>query len=238
MPQTRTEVIAAPGQGEFAGYTVVPDAGSGPGLLVIQEIFGISPYLKDVCDRVAALGYVAMAPDLYWRIAPGISIDEHDPDALRKGLGYGGRLDFKGAVDDTIAALGHLRAMPEVAAAGGKAGVMGFCLGGGISYQVAAGADPDCAISYYGSAVPDALGVAGEIRCPILFHFGRDDPYLNLERQAAIREAFAGNPLAEFHDHEAGHAFDNHRSAIFSVPEAAAEAWGQTQAFLREKLPL
>jgi|SRR5579872_5381727 len=239
MPEMRTEMIVAPGGGQFAGHTVVPDAGSGPGLLVIQEIFGVSPYIREVCDRVAALGYVAMAPDLYWRIAPGVSIDEQDPDALQQGLGYGGRLDFEAAVGDAVAALQHLRGLPEVAAAGGRAGVMGFCLGGGISYRVAAAADPDCAISYYGSAVPDALGLAGQIACPILFHFGLEDQYLNRERQAAVQKAFAGNPLAEFHHHEgAGHAFDNHNSAMFSHPEAAAAAWGQTRAFLRERLPV
>lgn len=239
MPAVRTETITAPDGGEFSAHTVLPDSGSGPGLLVIQEIFGISPYIKDVCDRVADLGYVAMAPDLYWRITPGVSIDEQDPDALRKGMGYGGRLDFEAAVGDAAASLSHLRSLPEVVASGGKAGVMGFCLGGGISYQVAAAADPDCAISYYGSAVPDALGLAGDIHCPILFHFGLEDQYLTRERQGAVREAFDGNPLAEFHDHEgAGHAFDNHNSAMFSHPGAAAEAWAQTQEFLRQKLPV
>ncbi|HEU5003071.1 MAG TPA: dienelactone hydrolase family protein [Actinomycetota bacterium] len=239
MTTVRSETIAIPGRGEFTAHTVVPDAGSGPGLLIIQEIFGVSPYIKDVCDRVAALGYVAMAPDLYWRITPGVSIDEQDPDALQRAMGYGGRLDFEGAVGDAVASLKHLKALPEVQAGGGKAGVMGFCLGGGISYRVAAAADPACAISYYGSAVPDALGVAGDIHCPILFHFGLEDNYLTVGRQAAVREAFAGNALAEFHDHEgAGHAFDNHNSPRFSHPRAAAEAWEQTKDFLRQKLPV
>ncbi|MGH2717311.1 MAG: dienelactone hydrolase family protein, partial [Actinomycetota bacterium] len=94
MPQARTETVTVPGRGEFSAHTVLPDSGSGPGLLVIQEIFGISPYIRDVCDRVAALGYVAMAPDLYWRITPGISIDEQDPSALQQAMGYRGRLDL------------------------------------------------------------------------------------------------------------------------------------------------
>lgn len=239
MPEARTEIITLPDGGQFSAHTVVPEAGSGPGLLIIQEIFGISPYIKDVCERVAALGYVALAPDLYWRITPGVSIDEQDPDALKRAMGYMGQLDFEGAVGDAVAALEHLKGLAEVQASGGKAGVMGFCLGGGISYLVAAAADPDCAISYYGSAVPDALGLAGDISCPILFHFGLEDNYLTVERQKAVRDAFAGNPLAEFHDHEgAGHAFDNSNSPMFSHPEAAAGAWVETKEFLAEKLPV
>src|SRR6266853_6899958 len=108
MTQKRTETIQAADGGEFAGHLVIPDAGSGPGLLVIQEIFGVSPYIRDVCDRVAALGYVALAPDLYWRIEPGVSIDEQDPDALERGVAYMSRLDFEKAVDDAVAALAHL----------------------------------------------------------------------------------------------------------------------------------
>jgi carboxymethylenebutenolidase len=239
MPQYRTEVLRTADGGEFSGYAAVPDAGSGPGLLIVQEIFGISPYIRSVCDRVADLGYVALAPDLYWRIESGVAIDEADPGALEQAFGYMGRLDFEQAVADAVTALAHLRAMPEVASAGGRAGVMGFCLGGGISYRVAAAADPDCAVSYYGSAVPAALGLAPDVTCPILFHFGLADQYLTLDKQEAVRGAFAGRANAEFHEHAgANHAFDNDNAPMFHHAAAAAAAWEQTQAFLREQLPV
>jgi carboxymethylenebutenolidase len=150
-----------------------------------------------------------------------------------------GRLNFEAAVVDATAALAHLKQLPEVLAAGGRAGDMGFCLGGRISFRVAAAADPDCAVSYYGSAVPGSLAVAGDITCPVLFHFGLEDQYLTVDKQQAVKAAFAGNPAAEFHHHAgAGHAFDNHKSAMFSHPGAAAEAWEQTAAFLSERLPV
>jgi dienelactone hydrolase len=114
-----------------------------------------------------------------------------------------GRLNFEAAVVDATAALAHLKQLPEVLAAGGRAGVMGFCLGGRISFRVAAAADPDCAVSYCGSAVPGSLAVAGDITCPILFHFGLEDQYLTVDKQQAVKAAFAGNPAAELHDHAA-----------------------------------
>src|SRR5438552_18841081 len=105
--------------------------------------------------------------------APESPIEEKDSDGLQRAFGYVGQLDFAKAADDATAALEHLRGLPEVA--GGKAGILGFCLGGGIAYMVAALSDPVTCISYYGSAVPDALGLARQVRCPILFHFGDAD---------------------------------------------------------------
>jgi carboxymethylenebutenolidase len=237
MTQSRTETIGTAEGGEFAGLLVVPDSGSGPGLLIAQEIFGLSPYIKAVCERVARLGYVALAPDLFWRLEPGVAIDEQEADALQRGIGYRQRLDYEKAVEDAVAAFGLLRSLPEVT--GGRAGVMGFCLGGGISYRVAAEADPDCAISYYGAEVPNSLGLAGAISCPILFHFGLADEYLTLDKQEAVRATFRGRPDAEFHEHPgANHAFDNFNSPMFHHAEASARAWGQTREFLRVRLPV
>ena len=188
----RTEQIRAHDGGELTGYLALPESGSGPGLVVIQEIFGVNDYIKGVCERLAKLGYVALAPDLYWRLEPGIAIDEKEPGGLQKAFDNVGRLDFAKAGDDAIAALEHLRALPEVA--GGRAGIIGFCLGGGISYVVAALSDPVTCVSYYGSAVPNALELAGQVKGPILFHFGGADDYIPAEKQQAVREAFAQNP--------------------------------------------
>ena len=233
----RTEQIRAHDGGEFPGRLAIPESGSGPGLVVIQEIFGVNDYIKGVCERLAKLGYVALAPDLYWRLEPGIAIDEKEPDGLQRASGYMRRLDFAKAADDAIAALEHLRGLGEVA--GRKAGILGFCLGGGVSYIVAALSDPLTCVSYYGSAVPDALGLAGQIRCPILFHFGGADDYIPAEKQQAVREAFAQQPGTEFHVHEgAGHAFDNHNAAMFHHERAAREAWAQTVEFLKRTLPV
>ncbi len=219
----------------LSAYRAAPKGTPRGGIVVIQEIFGVNDYIKGVCERLAKLGYVALAPDLYWRLEPGIAIDEKEPGGLQKAFDNVGKLDFAKAGDDAVAALEHLRALPEVA--GGRAGIIGFCLGGGISYMVAALSDPVTCVSYYGSAVPNALELAGQVKGPILFHFGGADDYIPAEKQQAVREAFAQNQQAEFHVHEgAGHAFDNHNAAMFHHERAAREAWAQTVEFLKRTL--
>ena len=234
---SRTEQIRAHDGGEFPGHLALPEVGSGPGMVVIQEIFGVNDYIKGACERLATLGYVALAPHLYWRLGPGIAIDEKEPDGLQRAFGHVGRLDFAKAGDDATAALEHLQGLPEVA--GGKAGILGFCIGGGVSYMVAVLSNPATCVSYYGSAVPDALDLAGQVKCPILFHFGSADNYIPAEKQQAVKEAFAQHSGTEFHVHEgAGHAFDNHNAAMMHHERAAREAWAETADFLKRTLPV
>ena len=121
----------------------------------------------------------------------------------------------------------------------GGVGVLGFCLGGTLAYLVAAAASPDAAVSYYGSGVPGALDQADDITCPLLVHFGGDDPYIPREQIEAAREALASRPGVSFVVHEgAGHAFDNSLAPMFHQPEAAGAAWQHTADFLAEALPV
>jgi carboxymethylenebutenolidase len=220
----------------MGGWLAVPDRGWGPGLVVYQEIFGLTGYIKGVCDRLAGLGYVALAPELYSRLEPDLVLDERLPESLPKAFQAMQRLDFPQAADDATAALEHLRTLPEVG--GHRVGVIGFCLGGGLAYMAAAASDPAIAVCYYGSAIPGAIDRAAEVTCPILFHFGEDDAYIGTDQRRAVAHAFAGRRGVELHVHPAsGHAFDNHDAAMFSRPQAAAEAWEQTRAFLEYHLP-
>lgn len=233
--ETRWETITGHDGHPFSAWLAVPDTGTGPGMVVCQEIFGISDYIKGVCERLARLGYVTMAPELYARIGPGLVFDERDTANLQPALEAGQKLDFGQAVDDAVAALEHLRGLPEVQ--DGQAGVIGFCLGGGLAYMVAAASDPAVAVCYYGSAIPGNLDRASRVTCPLLLHFGEEDAYISAEARSAVERALAGKD-AELHLHAgAGHAFDNHHSPIFSRPAAAAAAWEQTADFLRRKLP-
>lgn len=236
MPQVREERIHAGDGHEFAGHLVVPDSGTGAGMIVIQEIFGLTDYIKGVCTRLSELGYVALAPALYSRIEPDLDLDERQPDALPQAFGMMQRLDVPQAVRDATASLAHLRTLPEVR--DGRAGIIGFCLGGGIAYFVAADLDPDVAVCYYGSAIPDALNMAEKVRCPVLFEFGDADGYISAEQREAVKAAFDGRPHTEFHLHSgANHAFDNHNAEMFHHPEAAARAWEETSAFLGREFP-
>jgi carboxymethylenebutenolidase len=117
-------------------------------------------------------------------------------------------------------------------------GVLGFCLGGTLAFEVAIEADPDVAVCYYGSGVADALGRADQISCAVLHHFGGQDQYIPREQIDRVADYAASRPDMECHIQEdAGHAFDNHEAPMFSQPEAAARAWEITKEFLARTLP-
>jgi carboxymethylenebutenolidase len=220
--------------GEFDALTGTPVGGSGPGLVVLQEIFGVGSYIRAAAERLADLGYVAMAPDVFWRIERNVAL-EHDEAGLNKGFELRQRFDQALGVRDGEAALQHLRAQPEVA---GGAGVLGFCFGGTLAYLLAVHSNPDAAVSYYGSGVPDAIELAERITCPILFHFGGQDPYIPRERIRLVEEMAAARDHFEVHVQEgAGHAFDNHDAPMFHDPVAATAAWLITTEFLQRHLP-
>ena len=236
MVTSRVEGIRAGDGHEFTGYLTIPSSGSGPGMVVIQEIFGVTDYIKDCCTRLSELGYVALAPDLYSRIDGESVIDERSENALPRAYGAMQKLDMAQAARDSSDAVEYLRTVPEVKDA--RAGIIGFCLGGGMAYLVAASSEPDVAVCYYGSAIPGNLDKAADVHCPVLFQFGDADEYITAEQRAAVRKAFEGRPHTEFHLHHGpNHAFDNHNAAIFHHPEAAASAWQQTAAFLKREFP-
>src|ERR1700691_1960669 len=170
---SRVESVEVPG-GSFDLPVWLPDGGTGPGLLLIQEIFGISDYIRAVADDLAGLGYVVAAPDLFWRLEPGFRAD-HDQEGLTRALELGQRFDAEQGVTDSVAALDHLAALPEVE---GGLGVIGFCLGGTIAYFVAGQAEVAAVVSYYGSGVPDHLEVLEQISSPVQFQFGGSDLYI------------------------------------------------------------
>ncbi len=204
-----------------------------PGVLVLQEIFGVGEYIEAVCERLAAAGYVAAAPDLYWRVAPGFRA-VHDEAGMQASFEQVSKLDVPQAAIDAVAALGALGDLPDVA---GRPGAVGFCLGGTLAWAVAAHGDPSCCVSYYGSGVADMLGLVDQVRCPVLFHFGDSDPYIPGERIEAVNEVVGQHRNLTLNVERAGHAFDNEFAPMFSEPAAAAAAWSKTLAFLETNLP-
>jgi carboxymethylenebutenolidase len=221
--------------GTMGAHVALPASGCGPGILLIHEIFGVNDYVRDCAGRLAETGYVALAPDLFWRTQPGLDLPNDDA-GMKLGMAAAQDLDGAAAARDAITALAALRELPECS--GGRAGVMGFCLGGSIGWQVAAGADPDVAVLYYGSAIPGALDAAERVTCPTIMHWGGADPFIPRESVDAVAAMAAGRKNVECHVHEgAGHAFDNHLSERFYVPDASAAAWEQTAAFLARELP-
>jgi carboxymethylenebutenolidase len=229
----RDEKVTMPGGGEMNLAVWTPDGGSGPGILLIQEIFGIGDRLRAVGARLAAAGYVVAAPEVFWRFAPGWSV-EPDEAGLQEAFGKIGQLDFPLAIADCGVALDAIATLPETT---GTPAVLGFCLGGSLTFAVAADFEPSVAVSYYGSQVPAMLSKLDRITCPILFHFGSLDEYIPGEGVEALVAATAGRENTVVNIEIAGHAFDN-EARLFYNESAAKSAWSKTLAFLAEHLPV
>jgi len=233
---TKTEAVDAGAGERFDATAVIPDDG-GPGILLLQEIFGVGEFLLAKAHALAAEGYVVLCPDVFWRVERGVSLP-HDESGLAQGYSYVERfvaIDPAVTAGDLLAALAHLRAMPEIH---GGSGVMGYCLGGRLAYEVAVAGDPDCCVSYYGSGIGDRLADARKVACPALFHFGREDPFIPLAEAERIAEAFRSSPDVVVHIQAgAGHAFENFLAPAFSNPDAAGRSWPLTLDFLRRELP-
>lgn len=228
-----TSLVAVPTRdGDMPAHLWLPPSGTGPGILLLQEIFGVSDYIRSRGADLAELGYVVLAPEIYWRLDG--SVDESRPDFMEQAMALLQQVDWELAVSDSVAALDTLRARPEVS---GGAGVMGFCFGGGLAFNVAAVADVDVLVAYYGSALPRLLPLADRVDVPSLHHFGTADEYIPLETVEEIRSAVEG-PEVEFYLHDgAGHAFDNPHPMFLHEP-ARLDAWRRTTEFLERRLPV
>ncbi|MHB1713026.1 MAG: dienelactone hydrolase family protein [Acidimicrobiales bacterium] len=233
---TRIESIQSADGESFDSTAVFPEGG-GPGILLLQEIFGVGEFLVAKARELASEGYVVLCPDVFWRVERGVVL-AHDEAALAQAYSYMERfaaIDPDVTTGDLLAALAHLRAMPEVT---GRSAVMGYCLGGRLAYEVAIAGDPDCCVAYYGSGIADRLDDAGKIACPTLFHFGSDDAYIPFADAERVIAAFSDRPEIEAHIHAgAGHAFENAFAPAFTNPEAARRSWPLTLDFLRRQLP-
>ncbi len=231
---SRVESVSTP-DGSFGMGVWLPAAGHGPGVLLIQEIFGVSDYIRAVAADLAALGYVVAAPDLFWRIKPGHDA-VHDEQGLAESLELSSRFDAGLGVADAEAAFRRLAGLPEVQ---GGLGIVGFCLGGTIAYFLAPRVRADAVVSFYGSAVPGRPDVLDHIDAPIQFHYGGNDPYNPQDEVARVEAAVSGRPNAEIHvEEEAGHAFHNRMAPMFHNPGPAGRAWERTEEFLARHLPV
>ncbi len=234
---TRMEDVSV-GDGSYEAHLTLPASGAGPGILLFQEIFGVNDFLTQKAHDLARLGYVVLCPDVFWRIQPGVSLP-HDQASLQEAFGLGGRysaeVDMDTKVADLLAALTHLKGLPEVA--GHQVGVMGYCLGGFLAYLVAAHGDPDACVSYYGSGIADVLHLAERITCPVLFHFGGNDPYIPSEQIDKIATELSRRDDVTIRiEPEAGHAFENLLAPQFGMAEPAARSWAATAEWLGRHL--
>jgi carboxymethylenebutenolidase len=224
--------ITVPDGGAFTARLSLPESGEGPGLVVLQEIFGVNANIRAIADRFAEEGYVVLAPDVFWRQEPGVDLGYTEADWGHAFALYQG-FDVDQGVADIGAAIAALRARPECT---GKIGVIGYCLGGLLTYLTAARHDVDAAIAYYGGGIDKYLAEAGQVTCPIIFQFGGADSHIPPESVAAIAEAFAGRDNAAVYTYPgADHAFANADRSSFDKP-ASMMAYSRALALLRQTM--
>ena len=234
---TRYETVTAADGGTFEAYCAVPEGdGPWPGVVLFQEIFGINDNMRGLAEKVAGAGYVGLVPDMFWRLER--RFERKDESGLEDGIAMIQKFDWEKGGADIAAALAHLRAMPECT---GRVGGVGFCFGGVLAYLFAAtaradGKGPDAAVSYYGSGVHGMLGLADQIECPIMFHYGDRDPFIPREQIDEVEATMAGRPNVEFHRYDAGHAFSNWDAPSMYDEAAAEQAWSRTLEFLSRHL--
>ncbi len=226
----REIIISGDDGANFSGYLACPESGSGPGLLLAQEIFGVNQTMRAVADYFAEEGYVCLVPDLFWRIEPGIQLG-YSPAEFEQAFGHYQTFDVDRGIDDLGAALNTLRQRPECS---GQAGVMGFCLGGKLAYLVATRHDPAVAVCFYGVGIDQALDEAAKIDCPIVFHFAGADQFVPPDAVAKVRETIGAQAGIEIYEYpDVDHAFYNRdRAEVYDKPSAMM-AHSRTIAALR-----
>jgi len=231
---TGKEISIAGKDGDFMGYLAAPASGTGPGVVIIQEIFGVNPWVRRVTDFYASQGYMALAFDLFWRIKPGIQLDATKDEEFKLGLDYYGKLNFDKAVEDIQTTIATLRKLPGCT---GKVGNLGFCLGGLLAYLTAARTDTDATASYYGGGINTMLGDASKIKKPTLLHFAGNDEYMPAAAQDQIKEAVEGNSQITVHVYPGtAHGFCRETDPRHYAADACKLAHGRTLDLFKRAL--
>lgn len=221
------------GDGSFDAYLAEPEGGNaGAAIVVIQEIFGVNAGIRRKCDQLAEAGYLAIAPDLFWRLEPGIELDPDVPDQFQAALGWMGKFNQDTGIRDIEATIRAARAR----VGGGKVGAVGYCLGGRLAYMTAARTDVDASVGYYAVGIDSLLGEQHAIARPLMLHIAGADHFVTPDVQAKMHEGLDDHPKVTLHDYP---GVDHGFATEFGkrrVDDAAKLADERTLAFFRENL--
>jgi carboxymethylenebutenolidase len=219
--------------GSFGAYLASPAAGHGPGVVVIQEIFGVNSVVRQICDYHAARGRFAVAPDLFWRLEPGVQLTDKTQEDWGRAFGLMQRFDVDKGVADIQASISHLR---KVSGVSGKVGSVGYCLGGQLAFLAGTRTDSDANVGYYGVNLQNRLNEAGKLKKPLMLHIAAKDAYCPPEAQKQIVDGLKGNPLVTIHVYpEMDHAFAREGGQHYD--KACADlANTRTDTFFRQHL--
>lgn len=228
-----TEIAIETPDGPFMGYLATPASGSGPGVVVAQEIFGVNQVMRDICDGLAAQGYLALCPDLFWRQEPGIQLSDQTDAEWKRAFELFQGFDLDDGVADLKASVESLRGTQGCS---GRVGGVGYCLGGLLAYLMATRTSVDCSVGYYGVNIVEHLDEAGDIAKPLMLHVASEDEFVPKEAQAKVGEGLAANPYVTIRTYQGmDHAFARPGGAHYD--RAAAElANTRTDDFLAANL--
>ena len=188
---------AMDGEGAIPGYLATPSGAAKAAIIVVPEIFGVNAGIRSKCDSWAALGYLALAPDIFWRFAAGVELDPDVPEQMQEAFGYFGQYDPQLGVKDIEAAI-HWLTRERGAA---KVGLVGYCLGGRMAYMAATRTDIDASVGYYGVMIDQMLGEAHAIPNPLMLHIPTDDHFVGPDAQQAIHNELELHPKVTLHDY-------------------------------------
>jgi len=219
--------------GAFTAYLALPGKTPAPAILVAQEIFGVNQVMRGVCDWLAGQGYLACCPDLFWRIEPGIQISDKSDAEWKRAFELFGLFDVDKGIEDLKVSLASLRAHEDCS---GKAGAVGYCLGGKLAYLMATRSDSDASVGYYGVGLAELLDEAPAIKAPLMLHVAGKDEFVPPEQQKKVAVALSANPLVTLHDYaDQDHAFTRTGGRHYDA-SAADLANKRTINFFKEHL--
>lgn len=220
------ETIEAADGGRFGAYVARPATTPTAAIVVIQEIFGVNQVMRELTDAYAALGYLAICPDIFWRIEPGIDITDQSEEEWKRAFELFQAFNVDQGVEDLKATIAHARNMDG---SNGKVGTVGYCLGGKMAYLMATRSDADANVSFYGVGLDELLDESGNISTPYLSHIASEDGFVPKEAQEKISAGLSGNPKVTLHTYEGNdHAFARKGGAHYD--EAAATLANQRTA--------
>ncbi len=220
------------GDAHFGGYIARPEGVAKAAIIVIQEIFGVNPGIRQKCDKLAAEGYVAVAPDLFWRLEPGITLDPDVEAEFNQALDWMGKFNQDAGIRDIQATINHLREHEGTA----KIGCVGYCLGGRLAFMTAARTSIDASVGYYGVGIDGLLAEKEAIANPLLLHIPTEDGFVSRETQAAMHAGLDDHPRVTIYDYEGlDHGFAT-ETGQRRDEEAATLADSRTAAFFAKAL--
>ena len=229
---SETLTITTP-DGDFSAYVARPKAESAPAIVVIQEIFGVNKVMRDIADGLAAQGYVAIVPDLFWRIEPGIDITDQSEAEWKRAFELFNAFDVDAGIGDIAATITKARELPGV---NGKVGAVGYCLGGLLAFLTATRTDVDASVSYYGVGIEKHVNEAEKLTHPLLMHIAEKDQFVPPEAQELILSALKDHPQIELHTYAGrDHAFAREGGAHYDAADAA-KANGRSLTFFQKAL--